>query len=252
MNAAPHSLPPIPAAVTTTAAYLDPEPPQSLLVPVDMKQLRALPPPPPRTAVVPAVRFGVTLAAIGGILLVAALFVTPWLQVKDIIVPQPPQAPNSPGLSAQGGGNTNNNSFFSARFVLRDMKELGAVGWASTRREPRTVAVVTLALMAEAFALMSMVTVYRWRLLVGLAGLAAIATPSLALLDLLRIDELIRHRALSVTNGTTPIPPLEAVAPQPGYGMIGLCIGAAVVVIGMLVAFFGGRRSQILAHMPAQ
>lgn len=255
MSAASDPLPPPGSPIASTSPamlYAEPAALEPLLVPVDVRQLRALPPPPPRTAVVPAVRFGVTVAAMGGMILLVALFLTPWLNVRDIAVPQQqsPSQGNGGGVSTAGStATTNGNAVFALRFIQRDMHELGLAGWASTRREARAAAIVTLALTAQAFALMSMVSAYRWRLFVSLAGLTALATPALAFLDLARIDDLVRHRVATVSTGTS-YAGIHAVHQTPGLGMDALFLGAAVVALGALIALTGGRRSQILARMP--
>ena len=137
MNAATDSLTltsSIPAALPTDTG--------PTLIHVDIHALRPTPPPPPRTAIVPAVRIGVVLAALGGLLVVAALFVPSWYAVREI-VPTPQQ------LTGQQGTGYNSQSFYLYR-IMPDIHDQAAVGWASTRHEKRTIIVVALALCTEA------------------------------------------------------------------------------------------------------
>ncbi len=246
MNAASDS------ALTTTypsASALLPDASPALMR-VDLHELRPTPPPPPRTAIVPAVRVGVVLAALGGLLLVAALFVPSWYAVREIT--PAPQPPGPQGTQ----GSTNTNSQFYVFRVLPDIRDQAAVGWASTRHEKRTISVVALALGAEALALMSAVSAYWWRPLVSFAGMLATTLPALAVSDLLNIANVIARR-INAPQGnfrnTTPITVADfrVLDPHPGRGMIVLFVGAGIVVVGTLIALIGGRRSRVLAQMPA-
>ncbi len=247
MNAASES--------ATTTTY----PPEPALLPdagpalvrVNLHELRPTPPPPPRTAIVPAVRVGVVLAALGGLLLVAALFVPSWYSVREIA-----PAPQQQGPQGNANTNTNTNSQFYVFRVLPDIRDQAAVGWASTRHEKRTILVVALALGAEALALMSAVSVYWWRPLVSFAGMLATTLPALAVSDLLNIGNVIARR-INAPQGsfrnTTPISVADfrVLDPHPGRGMLVLFVGAGIVVVGTLIALIGGRRSRVLAQMPA-
>jgi len=243
MNAATESL-----TVRPSLAAALPEDTGPTLIRVDLHDLRPTPPPPPRTATVPAVRIGVVLAALGGLLVVAAMFVPSWYAVREITA-SPQQ------LMSQQGTGANSQSFYLFR-VMPDVREQAAVGWASTRHEKRTILVVALALGTEALALMSAVSIYLWRPLVSFAGMAAAALPALAVADLLNIANVISRRINAPSGNfrnSTPITTADfrVMDPHPGLGMIVLFAGAGVVVVGALMALIGGQRSRVLAQMPA-
>ncbi len=254
-----------PASVLTAPAPaapnsdLNPEP-EPLLVPVTMSELRITPPPPPpRTAIVPAVRVGVAVAALGGLILLAGIFAPPWYGVREISVRPPPQT------GAQGGGGTGSNggtpqtfNTFLVRQLGQEAREQGAVTWASTRFEKRTAVAVGIALAAQAFALMSLVSMTWWRPLVSFAGMLAAALPAVAFADLLNITNVMQRRYIgmviargpSTTGQPIQAPDLIIAGVQPGMGMNVLFVGAGVAVLGALIALVGGRRSRVLAHMP--
>lgn len=250
-----------PAPLNAPLDALPPEP-EPLLVPVTMRELRPTPPPPPRTATVPAVRVGVAVAALGGLILLAGIFAPPWYGLREITVRPPPQT----ATQGQGGGGTGGNGgstgsstpqTFSLRQLTQEAREQGAVTWASTRFEKRTVAVVGVALAAEAFALMSLVSMTWWRPLVSLAGIFAAALPAVAFADLLNLTNVMQRRYVGMIlarglNNGQPVqaPDLVIAGIQPGMGMNVLFVGAGVAVFGALIALMGGRRSRVLAHMP--
>lgn len=218
------------------------------LVMVDIHELRPTPPPPPRTAIVPAVRIGVVLAALGGVLLVAGLFVPSWYSVRELTAA--PQRANG-----QQGTGSNNNSFYLGR-VMPDIRDQAAVGWASTRHEKRTIVVVVVAFMTEALALMGAVSVYLWRPFISFAGMLGATLPALAVSDLLNITNVVMRRINAPFGNFRNSSQINAVDfhvidPHPGLGMIILFVGAGVVVIGTLIALIGGTRSRVLAQMPA-
>lgn len=234
---------------------------EPLLVPVDPRDLRPTPPPPPRTAMVPAVRVGVAVAALGGVILLAAIFVAPWYGLREITIKPPLQTQ----MQAQGGGGGNGSgsgsgnpqpvSSFQTRRLTQEVREQGAVTWASSRYEKRTIAAVGLVLAAQACALMSLVSLHWWRPFVSLSAMLAAALPAVALADLLNITNVIKRRWFSMSAVTTnpqsiTIPDLLVADAQPGLGMNVLFIGAGVVVLGALIALIGGRRSRVLAQMP--
>jgi len=237
-----------PLTVRPSLAAALPEDTGPTLIRVDLHDLRPTPPPPPRTATVPAVRIGVVLAALGGLLVVAALFVPSWYAVQEI-TPSPQQ------LMGQQGTGYNSQSFYVYR-VMPDIRDQAAVGWASTRHEKRTILVVALALGTEALALMSAVSIYLWRPFVSFAGMAAATLPALAVADLLNIANVILRR-INAPNGNfrnstaITIADFRVMDPHPGLGMIVLFAGAGVVVVGALMALIGGQRSRVLAQMPA-
>lgn len=231
---------------------------EPLLVPVNPRDLRPTPPPPPRTAMVPAVRIGVAVAALGGVILLAAIFVAPWYGMREITIKPPPQTQMQGGGgsgSSSGSSNPQPVSSFPTRRLTQEVREQGAVTWASSRYEKRTIAAVGLVLAAQACALMSLVSLHWWRPLVSLSAMLAAALPAVALADLLNITNVIKRRWFSMSAVTTnpqsiTIPDLLVADAQPGLGMNVLFIGAGVVVLGALIALIGGRRSRVLAQMP--
>lgn len=257
-----------PASVLTAPAFPPDTPqtaPEPLLVPVRMSELRPTPPPPPRTAIVPAVRVGVAVAALGGLILLAGIFAPPWYGLREITVRQSPQTSTqggggTGGTGGTGGNNTSSAPSFNAFYVrqlAQEAREQGAVTWASTRFEKRTAAAVGVALTAEAFALMSLVSLTWWRPLVSAAGMLAVVLPAVAFADLLNLTNVMQRRyvgmivARGLNNGQPiPVPDLVLTGVQPGLGMNVLFVGAGVAVLGALIALMGGRRSRVLAHMP--
>lgn len=235
---------------TTTPAELIPVAPTPLypgsqMVPVDFTRPDPLPPPPTKERVA-MIRVGTALAAAGSGILIVALFITPWFFVREVTLVQPP-------TQTQGPGNTSNQpniNSFSTRIVQRDLHDFGVVGWASTRRVKRDVAIVALALIAGIAVLMGSVS-YRWRPLIALAGGAALAVQALTLIDYQRLTGLIRERVALANSPTSavliPANLLKITGPQPGTGMVVLFVGAACIVVGSLIALMGGRRGKVLA-----
>src|SRR4051794_32389519 len=146
MNAASDPTAIEPQAIPPTPLY--PVPP---MVPVDYTRLAPLPPPPTKEKTA-LIRAGTTLALFGSIALVLSLFIVPWFFVREISVVQPPT--QSQGTGGNGSSQTT-FSGFAPRIVQRDLHDFGVVGWASSRREKRDVAIVALALMSQAGVLMS-------------------------------------------------------------------------------------------------
>ncbi|MGI8855904.1 MAG: hypothetical protein ACR2JW_09145 [Thermomicrobiales bacterium] len=240
--------------VATDPTTLDPQtaPPTPLypappMVPVDFTRLDPLPPPPTKenTALI---RFGTAVAMLGSVALVLSLFVVPWFFVREIAVVQP-----TAQAQGSGGGSTGNQMTFNGfapRIVQRDIHDFGIVGWASSRREKRAVALVALVLLTQAAVLLGLNN-YRWRLFLALAGCGALATLALALIDLERLSDLIRARIALATspasNTVINASVLKIADARPGSGMIVLLVGAGCVLVGVLIALIGGRRGKVLA-----
>src|SRR4051794_25547994 len=131
MNAASDPIPVDPGAATPTPLYTGPQ-----MVPVDFTRLGPLPPPPTKENAA-MVRVGMVVATLGSVALVLSLFIVPWFFVREISVVQPP-------AQGQGGGSSSSQtslSSFAPRIVQRDIHDFGIVGWASSRREKRDVAI---------------------------------------------------------------------------------------------------------------
>jgi hypothetical protein len=240
MNAATDPTPPELQAVPPTPLY--PAPP---MVPVDFTRLAPLPPPPTKenTALI---RAGTMIATLGSVVLVASLFIVPWFFVREISVVQPAAG------RASGGSNTNQTTVnsFAPRVAQRDLHDFGLVAWASSRREQRAIAIVSLALLTQAAVLVGSVS-YRWRLLLLLAGCGALAALILTFIDYRNVAGLIRERiTLGNTFGGTinlGTDVLKISGERPGTGMIVLLVGAGCVLLGSGIALLGGRRGKVLA-----
>jgi hypothetical protein len=239
--------------VATDTATLDPQTapppyPAPPMVAVDYTRLDPLPPPPTKqnTALI---RTGTTIAMLGSMALVLSLFIVPWFFVREITVVQPT-------TQSQGNGNSGNTSGqtgfsgFAPRIVQRDLHDFAVVGWASSRRARRDVAIVALALLTQAAVLLGIAS-YRWRLFLMLAGCGALTTLALALIDLRRIGDLIHERIVLSTaptsNTVLNTSVVKIVGAQPGSGMVILLAGAGCVLLGVAIALFGGRRGKVLA-----
>jgi hypothetical protein len=240
MNAASDPTPVDPGAAAPTPLYTGP-----LMVPVDFTRLGPLPPPPTKENAA-MVRVGMVVATLGSVALVLSLFIVPWFFVREISVVQPP-------AQGQGGGSSSSQtslSSFAPRIVQRDIHDFGIVGWASSRREKRDIAIVALALLTQAAVLMGSMS-YRWRLFFALAGCGALATLLVTLIDYQNIAGLIRERvALSNPAAATVVinaSVLKIAGVRPGPGMIVLAASAGCVLIGAGVALMGGRRGKVLA-----
>lgn len=245
MNAATDPAPPGIQTVPVPAPAPTPLYPAPPMVPVDFTRLDLLPPPPTKqnTALI---RAGTMIATLGSVLLVVSLFLVPWFSVRDItIVP--------PGARQASSGSSNNNqtsvNSFAPRIAQRDLHDFGIVAWASSRREKRDVAIVTLALLTQAAVLVSSAR-YRWRPLLLLAGCGALVVLILTLIDYRNIAELIRERitvgssfASNVNLGANV---LKISGERPGTGMIVLFVGAGCILFGSGIALFGGRRGKVL------
>jgi len=245
MNAATDPAPPGIQTVPVPVSAPTPLYPAPAMVPVDFTRLDLLPPPPTKqnTALI---RAGTTIAMLGSVLLVVSLFLVPWFFVRDIaIVP--------PGARQASSGSSNNNqtsvNSFAPRIAQRDLHDFGIVAWASSRREKRDVAIVTLALLTQAAVLASSAR-YRWRPLLLLAGCGALVVLILTLIDYRNIADLIRERitvgssfASNVNLGANV---LKISGERPGTGMIVLFVGAGCVLFGSGIALFGGRRGKVL------
>jgi hypothetical protein len=240
MNAATN---PTPSGVLTEPPMpLYPAPP---MVPVDFTRLDPLPPPPTKqnTALI---RAGTAIATFGSVVLVLSLFIVPWFFARDITV-----APPTAGQARSSGGNsgqTNVNSF-APRAAQRDLHDFGLVGWASSRREKRDIAIVVLALLTQAAVLVSSAS-YRWRLLLLLAGCGALAVLILTLIDYTHLPSLVRERISAggpfANNVNLSTNVLKISGERPGTGMVMLLAGAGVILLGSGIALFGGRRGKVL------
>ena len=216
------------------------------MVPVDFTRLDPLPPP-PRKENVALIHFGTAVATLGSVVLVLSLFLVPWFSVRDIAIVQPPAQGQGQGQSST---QTTFNSF-APRVVMRDLHDFGVVAWASSRREKRDVAIVALALLTQASVVVGSVS-YRWRLFLSLGGAGAFAVLLLALLDYRGLNMLIRERVATATNsfsGSTANLArfLKITDARPGLGMIVLLMGAGCILLGVLIAFMGGRRGKVIA-----
>jgi len=244
------------AATDPTATAVQTAPPTPLypappMVPVDFARLDPLPPPPTKENAA-LIRAGTMIASLGSVVLVVSLFIVPWFFVREVSVVPPPSAPSS-------GGNSNNNSnqtsfsSFAPRIVQRDLHDFGVVGWASSRREKRDIALVTLALLTQAAVLVSSAS-YRWRLLLLLAACSALAVLLLTLLDYANLGSLIRERITAGSTFTSAVNlgpnVLKIAGERPGTGMVVLLAGAGTVLVGSGIALVGGRRGKVLAPIP--
>jgi hypothetical protein len=235
----------------TDVTTLDPPPapplyPAPPMVPVDFTRLDSLPPPPTKqnTALI---RAGTMIATLGSVALVFSLFIVPWFSVREISIVQPSTQSQRIG---GGGGGSGSGSGFAPRIVQRDIHDFGLVGWASSRREQRAIAIVALALLTQAAVLLGSGR-YRWRLFLALAGCGALATLALALIDFQSLGDLIRARIALATSPTSNTvinaSVLKIIGARPGSGMIVLLAGAGCVLLGVSIALFGGRRGKVLA-----
>lgn len=251
--------------VATDPTTLDPQvappvPPYPAppMVPVDFTRLDSLPPPPTKqnTALI---RAGTVIATLGSVALVLSLFIVPWFFVREISVVQPGTQSQRLGVGGgggsggSGGGSTSSQTTFSGfapRIVQRDIHDFGLVGWASSRRVQRDIAIVALALLTQAAVLLGSAS-YRWRLFLALAGCGALATLALALIDFARLGDLIRARIVLATspasNAVINASVLKIAGARPGSGMVVLFAGAGCVLLGVSIALFGGRRGKVLA-----
>jgi hypothetical protein len=247
----------------TDVTTLDPPPapplyPAPPMVPVDFTRLDSLPPPPTKqnTALI---RAGTMIATLGSVALVFSLFIVPWFSVREISIVQPSTQSQRIGGgggggsgSGSGGSTSSQTSFsgFAPRIVQRDIHDFGLVGWASSRREQRAIAIVALALLTQAAVLLGSGR-YRWRLFLALAGCGALATLALALIDFQSLGDLIRARIALATSPTSNTvinaSVLKIIGARPGSGMIVLLAGAGCVLLGVSIALFGGRRGKVLA-----
>ncbi len=244
--------------VATDPTTLDPQtaPPPSLypappMVPVDFTRLDPLPPPPTKenTALI---RFGTADGRAGErgarhLALRRAVV----LRARDRR--RAADRARARARARHGGGSTGNQTSFNGfapRIVQRDIHDFGIVGWASSRREKRAVAIVAFALLTQA-AVLHGLNNYRWRLFLALAGCGALATLALALIDLQRLSDLIRARiALATTPASNTVinaSVLKIAGARPGSGMVILLVGAGCVLAGTLIALIGGRRGKVLA-----
>ena len=240
------------AATDPTATAVQAVPPTPLhpapqMVPVDFTRLDPLPPPPTKENAA-LIRAGTMIATLGSVVLVLSLFVVPWFFVREVSVVQPPPGPSNSGSSS----NSNQTSFssFAPRIVQRDLHDFGVVGWASSRREKRAIAIVALALLSQAAVFASSAS-YRWRLLLLLAACGALAVLVLTLLDYANLGSLIRERITTGSAFTSAVNlgpnVLKIVGERPGTGMVVLLAGAGGVLVGSGIALIGGRRGKVLA-----
>ncbi len=203
------------------------------------------------------IRVGTVIATLGSVALVLSLFIVPWFFVREITVIQPsPGQANTSSIGNTGNtGNVSNTSSqpsinsFAPRLVQRDLHDFGIVGWASTRRQKRDGAIVVLALLTQAAVLVGSIS-YRWRLFLMLAGVGALGAITLTLIDYLHLTDLIRGRVAVATAPTSTIVVntnvLKIAGALPGTGMVVLLAGSGVVLFGVLLALFGGRRGKVL------
>ena len=240
MNAATDPTPP--GVLTAPPTPLHPAPP---MVPVDFTRLDLLPPPPTKQS--PAlIRAGTMIATLGSVVLVLSLFIVPWFFVREITIVPPPSRQVS---GENSNSNQTNVSSFAPRIAQRDLHDFALVGWASSRREKRDIAIAVLALLTQAAVLVSTAS-YRWRLLLLLAGCGALAVTILTLFDYLTIGSLIRERitvgssfASNVNLGSNV---LKISGERPGTGMVVLLVGVGAVLFGSGIALIGGRRGKVL------
>lgn len=244
------------AATDPTSTRVQTAPPTPLypappMVPVDFTRLDPLPPPPTKENAA-LIRAGTMIATLGSVVLVVSLFIVPWFFVREVSVVPPPSGPSNSGSSGSSNSNSNQTSFssFAPRIVQRDLHDFGVVGWASSRREKRDIAVVALALLTQATVLVSSAS-YRWRLLLLLAACGALAVLMLTLLDYANLGSLIRERITAGSTFTSAVNlgpnVLKIAGERPGTGMVVLLAGAGGVLVGSGIALIGGRRGKVLA-----
>jgi hypothetical protein len=216
------------------------------MVPVALKRVEPLPPPPRQAPQSAAVRAGTMIAGIGGLFALIGLFLVPWFQVDEISVTN--QQPQSAATTSQANQNNTQTLSNNGRFgPMRDLHDQGIVGWASTRREKRDIAIVALVLTMGILTLVG-VTAWRWQLWIALAGAAGLIAFFLTLIDYQHLDELIRRRlTFGPTSGT--IVSLRLIGAQPGTGMIAVLAGLLIALFGIMIALLSSRRGKLLTPL---
>jgi hypothetical protein len=245
MNAVTHPMPPqAPPAAEPIPLYPGPE-----MVPVALARVEPLPPPPKQATRSAAVRAGTVIAGIGSLVALVGLFLVPWFQVDEIAASaqQPPAAVTSQPGNQSGQGGTQTFSGFRTFTVMREMHEYGVTSWASTRRQKQDIAIVALVMAMGVLTLVGAL-VWRWRLCIALAGLAALGAFLLTLLDYQRLDGLIRQRLLAATTISSAVN-LKISGAQPGTGMIAVLAGLLIALFGILIALLSGRRGKLLTPL---
>src|SRR3954471_24928535 len=99
------------------------------MVPVALKRVEPLPPPPRQATRSAAVRAGTMIAGIGSLFALIGLFLVPWFQVDEITVTNQQSQPAA-ATSQSNQVNTqtlSNNGRFGP---MRDLHDQGIVGWA--------------------------------------------------------------------------------------------------------------------------
>ena len=215
------------------------------MVPVALKRVEPLPPPPRQATRGASVRAGAMIAGIGSLFALVGLFLVPWFQVDEISVTS--QQPSTAASSQSSQNNTqtlSNNGRFGP---MRDLHDQGVAGWASTRREKRDIAIVALVLAMGVMTLVG-ATAWRWRLWVALAGAAGLAAFLLTLLDYQQLDDLIRRR-LTFPPTSNAIASVRLVGAQPGTGMIAVLAGVLIALFGIMIALLSSRRGKLLTPL---
>jgi hypothetical protein len=240
MNAVTTPTPPqAPPTAEPIPLYPGPE-----MVPVVLKRVEPLPPPPRQATRSAAVRAGTTIAGMGALFALVGLFLVPWFQVDEIAITN-----QQPAIaSSQSNQNTTQTLSNNGRFgPMRDLHDQGVAGWASTRREKRDIAIVALVLAMGVTTLVGAMA-WRWRLFTALAGAAGLAAFLLTLLDFQQLDELIRRR-LTFGPTTSTIASIKLVGAQPGTGMVAVLLGLLIALFGIMVALLSGRRGKLLTPL---
>jgi hypothetical protein len=215
------------------------------MVPVALKRVEPLPPPPRQATRSAAVRAGTVIAGIGSLFALVGLFLVPWFQVDEITASaqQPPPAATSQTTQS----NTQAFGGFRTFSVIREMHEYGVTSWASTRREKRDIAIVALILTMGVTTLIGAMA-HRWRLCVALAGIAGIVAFFLTLIDYQHLEGLIRQR-LQASSNVPAIVSLKIGGAQPGTGMIAVLAGLLIALFGIMIALFSSRRGKLLTPL---
>ena len=233
------------AATEPIPLYPGPE-----MVPVALKRVEPLPPPPRQATRSATVRAGTVIAGIGSLLALVGLFLVPWFQVEEINASAQQSTTNPTGQTTQNQsvpGSTQSFGGFRTFSVIREMHEYGVTSWASTRRQKRDIAIVALVMMMGIATLMSAMA-WRWRLCTSLAGIAGLTAFFLTLIDYRHLESLVRERLMAATNIPSVVS-LRIGGAQPGTGMIAVLAGILVALFGIMIALLAGRRGKLLTPL---
>jgi hypothetical protein len=184
------------------------------------------------------------IAGMGALFALVGLFLVPWFQVDEIAVTN-----QQPAIAtSQSNQSTTQTLSNNGRFgPMRDLHDQGVVGWASTRRVKRDIAIVALVVMMGIATLIGAMA-WRWRLCIALAGAAGLAAFLLTLLDFQRLDDLVRQR-LTFGPTSTTIASIKLVGAQPGTGMVAVLLGLLIALFGIMIALLSNRRGKLLTPL---